>query len=154
MTKLVLLYFLFALSVNSCNQKSSQQKPGNKITYVKVKNNTHEQANDTSDTTKFCILPLDTSYIEFKNLKETVLSDQDVKLTEKMLIKCVENNNNQDTSKHILRYIDLSNYKRQYMPFLNKRGEKLVWVNCFCISDMNFPDWKKEIVIVDDGGSC
>lgn len=120
-----------------------------------VKNDSLQQTIDTSDTTKFAILPLDTSYYQFKDSKSTVLLQKDLNLTEKILIKCLDNNNqNQDTSKHLLEYIDLGNYKRQYIPFINKRGEKLVWVNCFCIGDINFPDWKKEIVMVDDGGSC
>lgn len=121
---------------------------------LRVKNDMFEQKKVAFDTTKIVILPLDTSYYQFNASKATVLSEKDLKLTESILIKCIDNNNNQGSNRHVFEYIDLGKYKRQYMPFQNKRGEKVVWVNCFCISNMDFPDWKKAIVIVDDGGSC
>jgi hypothetical protein len=47
--------------------------------------------------------------------------------------------------------IDLARYKRQYIPVINEKGEKEVWVNCFCD---NPPNWKNEIEQVMDGGNC
>ena len=47
--------------------------------------------------------------------------------------------------------IDLTKYKRQIIAVTNDKGEKEVWVNCFC-NDANY--WKKEIVQVMDGGKC
>lgn len=44
-------------------------------------------------------------------------------------------------------------YKRQYIPYLNSKGEKVVWINCFCASHENV-NWRKEFVIVKDGGTC
>lgn len=155
MTKSTTIYVLLILSFCSCHQKNSEQKLSKAIISGAVKNDSFEKMKYTPDTTKIAILPLDTSYYQFKNSKATVLSNKDLQLTEDILIKCIENNNNnRDTSKHVLEYIDLRNYKRQYVPFINKRGEKLVWVNCFCTGAFNFPDWKKEIVMVNDGGSC
>jgi hypothetical protein len=51
-------------------------------------------------------------------------------------------------------YIDLKqyDYKRQYVCYLNKKGEKIVYINCFCNS-MNL-DWHKDVVFVFDGGKC
>ena len=41
------------------------------------------------------------------------------------------------------------------MPFIDKAGQKKVWVNCFCLDFHDDPThWKKAIVLVDDGGSC
>ena len=37
---------------------------------------------------------------------------------------------------------------------LSVKGEKKVYVNCFCLSGGNFIEWKKLMHIVDDGGSC
>jgi hypothetical protein len=48
--------------------------------------------------------------------------------------------------------INLKQYYRQYVPFLNEKGEKEVWVNCFCSSLDN--DWRKDIIYVHDGGNC
>jgi hypothetical protein len=47
---------------------------------------------------------------------------------------------------------NLMDYKRQYCPYINKTGEKEVFINCFC----RVPDetWKTKIVTVDGGGSC
>ena len=46
----------------------------------------------------------------------------------------------------------LNRYKRQYMPIINKYGEKEVWVNCFC-EHWNW-DLKTRPVEVRDGGNC
>ncbi|MFY9310383.1 MAG: hypothetical protein WAQ28_15160 [Bacteroidia bacterium] len=48
--------------------------------------------------------------------------------------------------------LDLNRYKRQYVAVINTKGEKEVWINCFCNTWEK--DWKKEIVIVMDGGNC
>lgn len=46
----------------------------------------------------------------------------------------------------------LENYKIQYVPFLNEKGEKEVWINGFCSSFDS--DWRKDIIHVFDGGNC
>ena len=48
--------------------------------------------------------------------------------------------------------IELKNYSRQYVPVINAKGEKEIWVNCFCI--ISGTDWRERVVIVDDGGKC
>jgi hypothetical protein len=48
--------------------------------------------------------------------------------------------------------IDLKRYKRQYIAVINKKGEKEVWINCFC--ERGSSNWRKEIVEVLDGGNC
>lgn len=49
--------------------------------------------------------------------------------------------------------IDLSIYKRQYVPIINANGEKEVWVNLFC-DDWFSNEWKNKIFIVELGGDC
>lgn len=45
-------------------------------------------------------------------------------------------------------------YIRQYMGYINQKGQKIVWVNCFWKAYENeFPDWKTHLVDVMDGGS-
>jgi hypothetical protein len=44
-------------------------------------------------------------------------------------------------------------YNRQYIPFF-KDGQKHVWVNCFCDGVEHFPNWKKQVITVYDGGGC
>ena len=48
--------------------------------------------------------------------------------------------------------IHLTRYKRQYVAVINSKGEKEVWVNCFCRTHNS--NWKKERVVVKDGGNC
>ncbi len=39
------------------------------------------------------------------------------------------------------------------MVIKNVKGEKEVWVNCFCsVQYMDY--WKKQVVFVKDGGNC
>lgn len=48
--------------------------------------------------------------------------------------------------------IDLTRYKRQYVAIINSKGEKEVWINCFCNTwDKN---WKTNLIFVHDGGNC
>ncbi|MFT5819083.1 MAG: hypothetical protein ACI8ZM_000305 [Crocinitomix sp.] len=48
---------------------------------------------------------------------------------------------------------ELSNYRRQYVPYYNELGEKTVHVFCHCLA---YPlnDWKLEVAGVNDGGNC
>lgn len=42
-------------------------------------------------------------------------------------------------------------YFKQLIPVINSKGEKEVWVDCFC--DV-MPDWKTYREHINDGGSC
>jgi hypothetical protein len=47
----------------------------------------------------------------------------------------------------------LGNYKRQYIAFLNVKGERMVWVNFFFIPIRDADgDWKHTLVHFKDGG--
>ena len=50
--------------------------------------------------------------------------------------------------------IDLEgqDYKKQLVARTNRKGEKEVWINCFCHVQIN--SWKTEIQGVEDGGPC
>lgn len=97
----------------------------------------------------------------FKDAKPAALSIDEISEVEDILREAIEDYNrepyplrahpeyNLDKSRFV---IDLSQYKRQLVPVLNVKGEKEVWVNCFCEDD--FDDWKEEIVSVEDGGKC
>jgi len=50
-------------------------------------------------------------------------------------------------------------YFRQYVPLINERGEKEIWIYCFCdVSGMNGEmdglNWRTDLVQVNDGGNC
>ncbi len=48
---------------------------------------------------------------------------------------------------------DLSNYRRQYIPYYNDKGEKIVTVYCHCLS-FSLGKWQYEVLQIEDGGNC
>jgi len=48
-------------------------------------------------------------------------------------------------------------YKKQYAGFINDKGKKIIWANCFFAEPQHadqFPHWQDELVFVLDGGTC
>jgi hypothetical protein len=92
------------------------------------------------------IMP-DTNYVVLLNPKDNLaLSMDELYEIKKILKKCINDN------KTLL--FDYTKYKRQYSVYKDKNGDKIVHVNCFCGGASRFKDWKKQLVIVDDGGKC
>jgi len=50
--------------------------------------------------------------------------------------------------------INLKDYSRQYIPVINEREEKEIWINFFCDQVKEHPYWEKEVIFVMDGGKC
>ncbi|SDY06718.1 hypothetical protein SAMN05444411_1187 [Lutibacter oricola] len=98
-----------------------------------------------------------------KNAKKAELSDEEFRLVGKKTQEYIEIYNTQvnegfkkrgEKKKYakMYRIMKLTNYKIQYVPYLNQKGEKEIWINGFC-DDFN-SDWRKEIISVFDGGNC
>jgi hypothetical protein len=120
------------------------------------------------DNSKIAILPFNNSSQSwiFKDRKQAEIVDTDFEKIEKILKECIEDYNpkqekrfneiNLDHPEYKLRkdnfIIVLENYKRQYIVVTNPKGEKEVWINCFCQTTNG--NWKKELVLVKDGGNC
>jgi hypothetical protein len=120
------------------------------------------------DSTKIAILSseLIQKYIFQKECKEAKLTDNDAIIVDSLLKKCIdkynveaekefkqivgENSNYKPNKEDFV--IDIEKYKRQYFVITNSKGEKEVWVNCFCNSWKK--DWRKELIRVKDGGNC
>jgi len=105
--------------------------------------------------TRFKILPASATTA---SLSATELGE-----VKQLLTKCITDYNDQvsadfkrrgEKKKYAEMYQirSLSKYKVQFVPFINEKGEKEVWINGFC-SDFT-TDWKTEIVHVLDGGNC
>ena len=113
----------------------------------------------SADTSVIAVLPFDTTQTWiFKRCKQENLSTSDFEMIDSLLMRCVDTYNKQQElrykeNKPIKNYLlDLQKEKRQYIAVLNEKGEREVWVNCFCRTwDRN---WKKEIIMVEDGGVC
>jgi hypothetical protein len=126
------------------------------------------------DTSVIAILPYDTTQLWiFKDGRPTELSSKDISQIDTILNKCVNDYNPEQEirfnkfnidhpefkeypelkppKKAFLIYLQL--YKRQYVAIINLKGEKEVWVNCFCTPYfMNI--WKTKPIVVEDGGNC
>ncbi|MDN3594179.1 hypothetical protein [Zunongwangia endophytica] len=48
--------------------------------------------------------------------------------------------------------LNLKKFKRQYLPIINDKGEKVIWINFFCKDENPIP--KDRIIMMLDGGNC
>jgi hypothetical protein len=109
------------------------------------------------DTATIAIIPFDVKNF-FGELDKTntpsTLTQEDIAQIEIIFQQSVTEHDSSlkgDAKKHFSIW-DQTLYKRQYVCYLNKQGEKIVYVDCFC-SSMDV-DWHKQMMIVDDGGRC
>jgi hypothetical protein len=160
-TKVYLSFILSLVVLVSCGK-----------TKIDNKNSLKDSITVKVDTSNIAIIPFD-SLLRFNQaimnagtVKSTKIEVEELILIEGVLRECIENYNmkkekefeeynrkypqdNRDKSDII---IELENYKRQYVAYINSKGEKEIWINCFC--DTNIEYWRKEIVFVLDGGKC
>jgi hypothetical protein len=154
--QITILAYILTTCLTSCGQINSQMESKEQQTLT-----------NQIDTSKVAILPFDTTqYWVFKNSEPTDLTNDDLQKIETILNKCI-NDYNPDQERQFKEInnkhpeykldkknfiIDLTRYKRQYFAVTNSKGEKEVWVNCFC-NTWN-KNWKKDLVYVNDGGNC
>jgi hypothetical protein len=109
------------------------------------------------DTSKTAIISFDKkgNYPFNNSYKSTTLTQNDIYNVDSLLIACTTDYSNSLDKDNKEWIIDLknNNYRRQLIVVTNKKGEKEVWVNCFC-DTWRSDRWKTEIIIVDDGGNC
>ena len=118
-------------------------------------------------TPEYVILKYDSTMLWlFKDSKPAELNLSEIKEIEMLLAKCINAYNPKQLKKfekldkeypeskysknHFI--IDLKRYNRQFIPVYNKKGEKEVWIHCFCMISGN--SWKKDVVWVKYGGNC
>lgn len=132
--------------------------------------NKNENLKTVYDTTTIAILPYDSFAWHYKGAKQAELLIEEIKIIDSLFTKSIieynlkrkelfEKNGETDSILKINLFIDLKRFKyyRQYMPVVNKQGEKIVYINCFCKNlntKMESTYWRKELVQCSDGGSC
>jgi hypothetical protein len=90
-------------------------------------------------------------YPNFDSVLASDLSIIDIDTVLSSLKRAIQVYNLSSRNKYfVIRELD--EYKFQFVPVVNVRGEKIVWINAFC--DAFGTDWKKHIVVVMDGGNC
>jgi len=88
------------------------------------------------------------------DIRLVTLSREEIALVEALVLEEVERQ--YKLPVHASCKIDpvkLRGYKRQYVPFYTREGEKVVWVNCLC-DVFGVKRWRKSVVQVNDGGNC
>jgi hypothetical protein len=105
-----------------------------------------------ADTLLYSIIPYNQKNGNVTNgAKAATLTGEEIKEIELLLEKAITEHNKINSAAH-QRIDQPGKYKKQFVPFTNAKGEKEVWVNCFC-SDWGM-NWRTEIIMVEDGGSC
>jgi hypothetical protein len=106
------------------------------------------------DTCRIAILPYDSAnYFSLEHFTKDSLTNKDLLDIEILLDKCIwAFNSKQDTSKAYSQFIYFRKYKCQYVAFVNSKGKRKVFVNCFCAYPGEFKDWRHRLVRVMDGG--
>ena len=125
-----------------------------------------------TDTIDLAVISFDTAnvwltdHIFPKTSKVATLDESEVATIDSMLVSFFANDKKdktrqqlvtQKTSSYSPPVFDLKEYRKQYMAVINDKGEKEVWINCFCKGiekAIEFRDWKKIAVRVYDGGDC
>jgi hypothetical protein len=106
-------------------------------------------AKSNIDTSQYAIIKYG-SYRIYDGAKPSTLIQDEINEIEFLLIEAIQKYNSD--SKHSSKIMPLNKYKLQFVPRINNKGEKEVWVNSFC--ETGGHDWKKELIIVEDGGNC
>jgi len=109
------------------------------------------------DTTKIAIIHFDVKdfYGELDSSNHACsMMQKDIEEVEKIFLQSIHEYDSSLTDlnkKYFVINLKDFNYRRQYVCYKNKKGEKIVYVNCFCAA----PEWwRKNLIIVDDGGKC
>ena len=143
------------------------------ITYNPSNANAYYRPNSI-DTSRCAFIKFDQkqNYYFDKNVKPATLSAEEIVKIESLISKRVLEYNRieKDSALSITKRLrkkrrdpnfiwegdiikNPSKYYKQLIAVVNSKGEKEVWVNCFC-SKVGKSHWKKDIVLVMDGGSC
>jgi hypothetical protein len=109
------------------------------------------------DTNKIAIIPFDAknSWEVDRYGDACLMTQEDIDEVEKIFLQSIHEYDSSLTGINIKYFAvdlkDIDYYRRQYVCYKNKKGEKIVYVNCFCAA----PEWwRTNLVEVDDGGKC
>lgn len=148
-TNILTIAFCLTNVLTSCGQ--SQNKKTGQI--IKARSTSSIQF----DTSKIAIIPFNRkgNYPFDNSFKPATLTQNDLNSIDSLLIVCVTDYNNSLDKGYKEWSIDLKkyNYRKQLIVVINKKGEREVWVNCFC-DTWGSDKWKTEIMHVADGGNC
>ena len=138
MKNLILFVFLFLTSI-AYGQKiikveevtdHSSHIIGNNFEGIIFHEDYYEHADDTTE----------------RNIKRFTPSNEDIILTESVLKTEGKNKQNKGDRKYIFN--NLEKYRRQYIGFFDKKGDKIIYINSFRVDD----DWADKKIKIGNGG--
>jgi len=123
---------------------------------------------------KYTVIELDSSNQHlFENTTPTNLKFYEIQMLDSIIKYAIADHNQKakDDYQKLMTYspgmedneegylLDYQDYYRQFIPYINERGEKVVNVSCFCdITNMNGDleglNWRTDLIQVNDGGNC
>jgi hypothetical protein len=167
---------IFATCKSSPKTETSQEIPGQINDSIKTE--LPVQYIDIIDTSRMAIIPLSNVGWMDENYTQAKLSIAELAKLDTLLFVSTEAYNQKVINEHdelmtfyreeaeytnetfverevpTYRMIeDLSNYRRQYIPYYNEEGDKMVQVYCNCIH-FNYEGWKTAVLHISDGGNC
>lgn len=104
------------------------------------------------------VIMLDTNNNQYawrlKGNESTTLTVKQVEQADSIIDVCIaQNKGTKETSPSIGRFIGNHTFMRQIIPSVNKKGEIIIWANCFAQEHAELvDDWHYEPLIVHDGG--
>jgi hypothetical protein len=138
------LILAFTVSAQGSNNKATDKEDTTDIT-------------NSIDSSIIAIIPFERfgGWVFKKHYTPAILTTNDIEKIELLLSKCVTDYNNKllsDKKEHFGIDMTKHKFKRQYVAAVNDKGEKEVWINCFC--EIGGDNWKTSIIFVEDGGNC
>ena len=139
------LIFIILISISSCNGTKNS-------TEIVPTESTQTEFNLAESDFVILSFNRDWDWI-FKNVQPTDLTKSELIEIENILKIAVQEKNKKNKWSETDFELTLKGKKRQYVPVVNKKGEKEIWINFFC-NDWESDTWKKDLMLVDDGGNC
>lgn len=117
---------------------------------------------DFLNTEKETIL-IDTEWNDYNDYKQWNPDKNDFQILREAINKAIQNNEFDFLKKPIIKSV--KTYYRQYIPYIDENGDRIIQINAFCIIPEVPPnegknnkwgkmDWKNEFVLIFDGGNC
>ena len=98
------------------------------------------------DYTSIAILPFKEIAKKISHHSSCVLTPKEIKIVDSLFI---------DWGRDFC--FDLKRYRRQYIPMINAKGEKIIFINAFCgdeFEELFRNVWKKYLVVINDDDGC
>lgn len=138
------------------DKQTKLQNKGNQVYREHIRSQIQTELRKTKSKT--ATLPFEAFKLEWLKDNKTPnpkpLEIKDVQLITELLKKSINDYNSSTENKSSGEIVDFeNNYIIQIVPYLNAAKEREAFVNCVCLNGVN-NDWRKELIIVEGGGSC